>query len=89
MTDHEERAAFVCALTALTVASGRAVGVGDPDDGDIFLPPAELWGTPRLAGRPWMEVALRTNIATLRGSRNARSPNHLNARIRLHQGYWF
>lgn len=36
--NHDERAAFVCALTALCVAKGDFVAVGD-DDGWIVLPP--------------------------------------------------
>jgi len=31
----------------LAVAAERAVGVGDPENGDIFLPPARLWGAAR------------------------------------------
>lgn len=39
VTDHDERAALVCALTALCVAAGEYIAVGDPDDGWIILPP--------------------------------------------------
>ena len=35
---HDDRAAFVCALTAVCVAAGDFVAVGD-DDGWIVLPP--------------------------------------------------
>ncbi|WP_404379300.1 hypothetical protein [Caenispirillum salinarum] len=35
--DHDERAALVCALTALSVACGRYVSVGDGADGFITL----------------------------------------------------
>ncbi len=41
ITDHDERAAFVCALTALGVATGQTVSVGD-EQGWIFLPPPSL-----------------------------------------------
>ena len=37
--DHDERAALVCALTALCVAAGDFVAVGDDRDGWIILPP--------------------------------------------------
>jgi len=38
ITNHDDRAAFVCALTALCVVAGQCVAVGD-DDGWIILPP--------------------------------------------------
>jgi hypothetical protein len=41
VTNHDDRAALVCALTALGVASGNYVAVGD-DDGWIVLPPRAL-----------------------------------------------
>lgn len=37
--DHDDRAAFVCALTALCVAKQDFTAVGDRDDGWIVLPP--------------------------------------------------
>lgn len=37
VTDHDERAALVCALTALSVVSARYVAVGDEADGFITL----------------------------------------------------
>lgn len=37
VTNHDDRAAFVCALSALSVAAGDFVAVGD-DDGWIILP---------------------------------------------------
>ena len=36
--NHDDRAAFICALTALSVAAGDYTAVGD-DDGWIVLPP--------------------------------------------------
>lgn len=86
--DHDERAAAVCALTALALAVGLAVGVGDAEDGDIFLPPAELWGASLSGTIPWVEVALREGVAALRRTPNPHVANHLNARVRLHGGYW-
>ena len=41
VTNHDDRAALVCALTALCVAAGDYTAVGD-DDGWIVLPPASL-----------------------------------------------
>lgn len=86
--DHDERAAVVCALTALSVAGGVAVGVGDPADGDIFLPEAALWGASRSAQRPWAEAALRENVAALRNARSVQIPAHRQARARFCGSYW-
>lgn len=41
IVNHDDRAAFVCGLTALCVAAGEFVAVGD-DDGWIILPPRHL-----------------------------------------------
>lgn len=79
--DHDQRAAAVCALTGLTVVAGLAVGVGDPEDGDIFLPPTALWGGSQSRQQPWAEAALRTNGASL-------VPAHRLARVRFHEKYW-
>ena len=51
--DHEERAALVCALTALCVAAGDYTAVGD-EDGWIVLPPRSLI-------RPWAWTMLSEN----------------------------
>ena len=39
LTDHDDRAAFVCALTALCIACQQYTAVGDCKDGWIVLPP--------------------------------------------------
>ena len=39
LTDHDDRAAFVCAITALCIARGEYTAVGDCEDGWIILPP--------------------------------------------------
>jgi hypothetical protein len=52
VTDHDERAALVCALTALCVAAGDYTAVGD-GEGWIMLPPRSLiaaWALPFIAG---------------------------------------
>ena len=41
VTNHDDRAALVCALTALGLAAGAYVAVGDAD-GHVILPPREL-----------------------------------------------
>lgn len=42
-SDHEERAALVCALTALLVAHGTFTAIGDESGGWFFLPPWNNW----------------------------------------------
>ncbi|EKV26278.1 hypothetical protein C882_2856 [Caenispirillum salinarum AK4] len=54
--DHDERAALVCALTALSVARGRYVAVGDAADGFITL---------GAHTRPWAVAQLRRNAEAL------------------------
>ncbi len=68
MTDHEHRAGFVCALTALAVAMRTCVGVGDAVDGYILLPPDELWGCARNGNMAWMEEALKESLTSIRKS---------------------
>lgn len=75
--DHDERAAIVCALTALCVAAGHAVGVGDSDFGDIILPPRSAWGRSATSDERWMERALNESLAKVR----RRHPHGLAARI--------
>ena len=53
VTNHDDRAALVCALSALCVAAGDYAAVGD-DDGWIILPPPELV-------QPWALDLLRAN----------------------------
>jgi hypothetical protein len=86
--DHDERAAVSCALTALAVAAESAVGVGDPVDGDIFLPPTALWGASCSGSSPWIESALRKNVDALR-SLALRQDGNWAGRVRLHHTYWF
>lgn len=43
IANHDDRAAFVCALTALCVAAGEFTAVGDEDDGWIILPPKRMF----------------------------------------------
>jgi hypothetical protein len=39
VVNHDDRAALVCAITALCVAAGDFMAVGDDEDGWIILPP--------------------------------------------------
>ena len=87
-THHEHRAAVVCALTALCVASGEHVAVGDPRDGDIMLPPADCWGVATDGAASWMEAALRENVEPVRRSRK-NHVHHKDARVARHDKVWF
>ncbi|MGE0363992.1 MAG: hypothetical protein AB7H93_16010 [Vicinamibacterales bacterium] len=78
--DHEHRAGVVCALTALSVAAGAYVAVGDATDGDIVLPAQSEWG-PASSGRgSWLERELRSNLELVTKARRCH-PNHQRARI--------
>ncbi len=60
VTNHDDRAALVCALTALCVAARDYTAVGD-EDGWIILPPSSFV-------QGWAMDALRANAAGERGS---------------------
>ena len=84
--DHDHRAALVCALAAMAVARGRYVAVGDPVDGDIFLPPLKAWG-PGGGGKPWAEEELRRNVVPVRQNKGG-YPNHEKARLIKNGQVW-
>ena len=56
VTDHDERAAVVCGLTALCVAAGKFIAVGD-EDGWIILPPVGFT-------QPWARSILERNAGS-------------------------
>lgn len=58
----EERAAIVCAVTAVCVWAGRYVAVGEAKGGYGFLPPWNLW-------EPWARAGLERNRAAPRQAR--------------------
>jgi predicted nuclease with RNAse H fold len=51
---HDERAALICALTAICTYRGKYVAVGEPNGGYFFLPPWTLWDS-------WAKATLRVN----------------------------
>ena len=65
VTDHEERAGLICALTALSAVRGSYVAVGDPVCGDSILPPEGFWGMGQ-AGVPWLRTVLDEAAARVR-----------------------
>lgn len=64
IADHDERAALVCALTALCLAARRFVAAGSPKDGWIILPPADHWGRGG-RGERWAWRALQDNLVSV------------------------
>ena len=62
--NHDDRAALVCALTALSVAMGEFTAVGDDEDGWIILPPR--WA---FVGWAWMATC-----KTARDEKSSREP---------------
>lgn len=74
LLDHEERAALICALTALSVVAGTFVAVGDPACGDIVLPGTAVWGG------LWLLGEIETNAQEIR-RQNRGSPGHAEARV--------
>lgn len=63
--NHDDRAAIVCAITALCVAAQRYTAVGD-DNGYIILPPAVPRGECGLQPH-WLEM-IRANVDALPGA---------------------
>lgn len=61
--NHDERAAVVCAATALAVAAGEYTAVGDKDHGWIILPPRAVEVAP-YGLQPWAEDALQRQTLT-------------------------
>jgi predicted RNase H-like nuclease len=59
---HEDRAAVICAITALCVVAKRYVAVGDKRNGYIILPPRVQAGNPGL--QPWAWELLWANRPT-------------------------
>lgn len=86
-TNHEHRAGVICALTALTVVEGLHVGVGDPIDGDIILPPLNSWGAASNGSASWVERELRLNLPKVRASRRSHL-NHQQVRLIVDTGQW-
>ncbi|MCL0102629.1 DUF429 domain-containing protein [Dehalococcoidia bacterium] len=63
---HEDRASFLCALTALCVAVARCVAVGNRRLGYIVLPPLEHWGASIAGNGKWARDTLRHNYTSVR-----------------------
>ena len=77
ITNHDHRAAFICALAALCVARNQYAAVGDPEDGHIVLPPIF---------QPWAEDSLRKNVGSVR--KLGKYSNHDMAQVILNGSLW-
>ena len=86
VVNHDHRAALVCALAALAVSKNRYVAIGDPVDGDVFLPPVETWGSGNME-EPWAQVELHRNVKIVRQNKG-NHPNHEKARLILDGRSW-
>jgi hypothetical protein len=80
---HDDRAAIVCAMTAVSVVAGRALGVGDATDGDIMLPPSEC-GLATDGAEPWIVRVLRGSLERVR----TRHPWGYTARVMYRGRLW-
>ena len=88
VTDHDHRAALLCALAVLCPDQNRYVLSGDPTDGDIILPPHEFWGAgPPDADQPWAETALRNSVKAIRAN-HKNFLNHQKARVLRNGAPW-
>jgi hypothetical protein len=56
VTNHDDRAALTCAITAIGLAAGKFCAVGDPKNGWIILPPVQFI-------EPWADKLLSENGA--------------------------
>ena len=66
---HDNRAAFVCALTAMCEFKNRYVAVGDSIDGNITLPLTEVWGSSGDGSNSqtlWAQTVLQKNLCSVR-----------------------
>ena len=87
ITNHDHRAAFICALTALCVSKVQYVAAGDPEGGYIFLPPRQFWGSGDNSAS-WAEDTIRKNLASVRGNPTAKIKNHRQAQVICNGNLW-
>ena len=69
--NHDQRAAFVCALAALCLARNRYVSVGDQEDGNIVLPPKDHWWVDGVSQQKWAWETLKSNLDSLSRTRGS------------------
>ena len=88
--DHDHRAAFICAVSAMCVAKNTYVSVGSPAGGDIILPPREVWRTETAQHDGWVETTLRANVNAVARDFGQDNPcqNFRQARVIRNGRYW-
>ena len=72
--DHDHRAAFICALSAMCVARDTYVSVGTRGSGDIILPPQAVWRADAAGQVSWAEPTLRANVNSVRVDHRQNNP---------------
>ncbi len=87
ITDHDHRAAFVCALAAMCITRNQYVAVGDPEYGQIILPPHNVWPILDDHRTSWAEDELQGNIGKVRRTFRQR-PTHGAAFIISNGVFW-
>ena len=87
IANHDQKAAFICALTAMCIARNQYVAVGDPNYGQIILPPHDVWPIDIGFQMPWAETALRRNIVQVRRD-IPKYPTHANAFVIRDGQHW-
>ena len=87
ITNQHLRDAFACALTAMCVAKNNYVAAGDPEYGDIILPPHEVWGYDIIGQHRWAETTLRENVIVV-NQNEENCLNHEKARVIRNGRQW-
>ncbi len=88
--NHDHRAAFICALSAMCVARNQYVSTGAPGCGDIILPPHAVWRADAAGQVSWAEPALRESVTEVRNDhrQNNPCPNFNQARVIRNGRQW-
>ena len=88
--NHDHRAAFICAVSAMCVATNEYVAAGAPGCGDIILPPREVWGADAAGQGSWAEPTLQENVVSVRGDNGQNNPclNFNQARVISNGQQW-
>lgn len=86
---HEHHDGVICALTALSVACCRCVGVGDSKDGYIYLPPSDIWGRAQNHDGSWMARALKESLPKVQATRRPDHQNHQLTEVIRFDNVWF
>ena len=85
--NHDRRAAFICALSAMCVARNQYVAAGDPAHGDFILPPPAVWHRDAQQNAGWVRATLAQVLPLVQMNREG-YPNHANARVVLNGHLW-